>query len=60
MLWLSIARPDGVCAAVSGMLIRRFPTRDKATGTSIIHDLEHRRANPKPYHWTAKPDTIFA
>ncbi len=25
----------------------------------IMQYLEHRNANPKPYHWTATPDTIL-
>ena len=27
---------------------------------AIMEYLEHRNANPKPYHWTAKPDAILA
>lgn len=27
---------------------------------AIMEYLEHRNANPKPYHWTAKPDSILA
>ena len=27
---------------------------------AIMQYLEHRNANPKPYHWTATPDTILA
>ena len=26
---------------------------------AIMHYLEHRNANPKPYHWTATPDAIL-
>nr|WP_235187581.1 IS630 family transposase [Methylobacter tundripaludum] len=28
--------------------------------TAIMQYLEHRNANPKPYHWTAKPEAILA
>ena len=28
--------------------------------TAIMEYLEYRNANPKPYHWTAKPDAILA
>jgi hypothetical protein len=28
--------------------------------TAIGHYLEHRNANPKPYHWTAKPEAVLA
>jgi ATP-dependent exoDNAse (exonuclease V) beta subunit len=27
---------------------------------AIMQYLDHRNANPKPYHWTAKPETILA
>jgi len=27
---------------------------------AIKEYLEHRNANPKPYQWTAKPNTILA
>lgn len=28
--------------------------------TAIMQYLKHRNANPKPYHWTAKPEGILA
>jgi aryl-alcohol dehydrogenase-like predicted oxidoreductase len=28
--------------------------------TAIMDYLEHHNADPKPYQWTAKPDTILA
>jgi transposase len=40
--------------------IRRGVFRSVEQLQAAIRDyLEHRNANPKPYHWTAKPETIL-
>jgi transposase len=40
--------------------IRRGVFRSVAELQAAIHEyLDHRNANPKPYHWTAKPEAIL-